>query len=538
MNNKIKYLSIAMSTLLVASSCKKALDINDNPNSPTQSTPELVLPQAMVATALSVPTYNTYGGRLVGYYATSGGVSGWGDMITYDFSTGFMTGLWSTPYNTLTDLQYVVDKAGTEKPSFTQAAEVLKAYNYANLVDTYNDVPYSEALKGAAILTPKYDKATDIYVDLAKKLDVAIAFFKSAPEDLAFENADVIFGGNTTSWAQFANTLKLRLVLRAGSKAAFANKTIDNIGVIESDVIVQPVFTKIAGKQNPMWNTWAYGADNAAVGTWGTQFIPTNYVMAFYDGFKIEDTERASLVFANGISTNKNQLGNVDNPPTGVAPSAWVMRPVSGAISGTNYRGLGVIKGPAAGQPLMLAAESQFLAAEGALEGIITGGEKVAEGYFEKGIKSSYNYLYMNEADTPTKSAADAEAYLVDYKATNVNSYLVNFLKFIDDTGNAPVERTTTKVERTEAIITQKYIALNFLFGHEAWNEYRRTGYPKIVGLNTTANARTTFVSIASRATSADKLPTRILYPNTEFSYNAANVPSVDKYSSKIFWAK
>ncbi|WP_448137463.1 SusD/RagB family nutrient-binding outer membrane lipoprotein [Sphingobacterium siyangense] len=538
MNNKIKYLSIAMSTLLVASSCKKALDINDNPNSPTQSTPELVLPQAMVATALSVPTYNTYGGRLVGYYATSGGVSGWGDMITYDFSTGFMTGLWSTPYNTLTDLQYVVDKAGAEKPSFTQAAEVLKAYNYANLVDTYNDIPYSEALKGAAILTPKYDKAADIYVDLAKKLDVAIAFFKSAPEDLAFENADVIFGGNTTSWAQFANTLKLRLVLRAGSKAAFANKTIDNIGVIESDVIVQPVFTKIAGKQNPMWNTWAYGADNAAVGTWGTQFIPTNYVMAFYDGFKIEDTERASLVFANGISTNKNQLGNVDNPPTGVAPSAWVMRPVSGAISGTNYRGLGVIKGPAAGQPLMLASESQFLAAEGALEGIITGGEEAAKGYFEKGIKSSYNYLYMNEADTPTKSAADADAYLVDYKETNINSYLVNFLKFIDDTGNAPVERSTTKAERTEAIITQKYIALNFLFGHEAWNEYRRTGYPKIVGINTTANARTTFVSIASRATSTDKLPTRILYPNTEFSYNAANVPSVDKYASKIFWAK
>ena len=538
MNNKIKYLSIAMSTLLVASSCKKALDINDNPNSPTQSTPELVLPQAMVATALSVPTYNTYGGRLVGYYATSGGVSGWGDMITYDFSTGFMTGLWSTPYNTLTDLQYVVDKAGEEKALFAQVAEILKAYNYANLVDTYNDIPYSEALKGAAILTPKYDKAADIYVDLAKKLDAATAFFKTATSTDAFKSADIIFKGNTTSWAKFANTLKLRLVLRAGSKAAFANKTIDNIGVIESDVIVQPVFTKIAGKQNPMWNTWAYGADNAAVGTWGTQFIPTNYVMAFYDGFKITDGERASLVFANGISTNKNQLGNTDNPPAGIAPSAWVMRPVSGTISATNYRGLGVIKGPAAGQPLMLAAESQFLAAEGALEGIITGGEEAAKGYFEKGIKSSYNYLYMNEADTPTKSAADAEAYLLAYKSTNINSYLVNFLKFIDNTGNTPIERSTTKAERTEAIITQKYIALNFLFGHESWNEYRRTGYPKIVGLNNTANARTTFVSIASRATSPDKLPTRILYPNTEFSYNAANVPTVDKYASKIFWAK
>ncbi|HBW82151.1 MAG TPA: hypothetical protein DEF78_21460 [Sphingobacterium sp.] len=62
----------------------------------------------------------------------------------------------------------------------------------------------------------------------------------------------MIFKGDNTSWAKFANTLKLRLVLRAGSKAAFANKTIDPIGVITDDVIVQPGFTKIAGKQNPM----------------------------------------------------------------------------------------------------------------------------------------------------------------------------------------------------------------------------------------------------------------------------------------------
>ncbi|KKX47845.1 MULTISPECIES: SusD/RagB family nutrient-binding outer membrane lipoprotein [Sphingobacterium] len=524
MNNKIKYLSIGLSALLVFSSCEKALNINENPNSPTKSTPELVLPQAMVATALSVPAYNTYGSRLVGYYATSGGVSGWGDMITYDFSTGFMTGLWSTPYNTLTDLQYVIDNAGDSKVVYAQAAEVLKVYNFANLVDTYNDVPYTEALKGSAILTPKYDKAADIYVDLAKKLDAAIAFFKTATADNAFTGSDVIFKGNMTSWAKFANTLKLRLILRAGDKASFANKTIDAIGVIEGDVIVQPTFTKIAGKQNPMWNTWAYGADNAAVGTWGTQFIPTPYVMAFYDGFKISDSERASLVFANGTSTNKNQLGNTDNPPAGIAPSAWVMRPVSGTISATNYRGLGVIKGPGAGQPLMLAAEAQFLAAEGVVKGLVSG--LSAETYFENGIKASYNYLYKNEADAATKTAGDANAYLTTYKTENSTSNLVNF------------NLATTESQKLEAIITQKYIALNFLFGHETWNEYRRTGYPSISGINNTANSRTTFVSIASRATSPDKLPTRILYPNTEFSYNAANVPSVDKYSSKIFWAK
>ena len=153
---------------------------------------------------------------------------------------------------------------------------------------------------------------------------------------------------------------------------------------------------------------------------------------------------------------------------------------------------------------------------------------------------ASYNYLYMNEGDAPTKSAADAQAYLTKYETDNNDTYLVKFVDYLDQSNpNKPERKETGKEQKREAIITQKYIALNFLFGHEAWNEFRRSGYPKNVGLNTTANARTTFVSIASRATSEDKLPTRILYPNTEFSYNAANVPAdINKYSSKIFWAK
>lgn len=92
--------------------------------------------------------------------------------------------------------------------------------------------------------------------------------------------------------------------------------------------------------------------------------------------------------------------------------------------------------------------------------------------------------------------------------------------------------------KKLEAIITQKYIAFNFIFSHEAWNEYRRTKYPAISGAPSTANKYKTFVSITSEATAADKLPTRIMYPNTEYNYNSANVPVIDKYTSKIFWAK
>jgi hypothetical protein len=530
--NKIKYISFGLCLTLAFTACDKALNINDNPNQATESTPELVLPQALVNTSQIILPYNTHGSRIM-YFANAGGVSGWGNgFLDYNYSTANEAGLWSNTYNNLLDYEYVVAQTAENEAlaAFHHAAQVMKAYNFANLVDTYNDVPYSEALKGNEIVHPKYDKAEDIYADLASKLDQAITWFKSGTAPSSFTAADVLFKGNVTNWARFANTLKLKLVLKGKGKVTFANETIDAVGVLTDDAIVQPTFTKIDGKQNPMWNQWAYVASGAAVGTWGTQFVPTLFIVSFYDGYKLDDEARANVTFANGLSVPKNQLGDQDDPPTGIAPSAWVLRPTSGTISATNYRGIGIVKGPAAGQPIMLLAEAKFLEAEAKVRGVMSGDAKVA---FEDGIKASYNYLYKNEAGTVT-ATVNATDYLQDYKADNTASSLVNF------------DLATTNDKKIEAIITQKYIAFNFQFGHEAWNEYRRTGYPSIINpatnqpypSNNKANARNTFVSYGSVATTTDRLPTRLLYPNTEFAYNQNNVPEVDKFTSKIFWAK
>lgn len=528
-----KYITLALSVAVAFSSCNKALDINDNPNAATESTPELVLPQAIVRTSQIVPSYSTYGGRIM-YFANAGGVSGWGSgFLDYNYSTSNEAGLWSSTYDNLMDYQYVINNtegvAGLE--SFYHAAQILRAYNFANLVDTYNDIPYSEALQGNSNVYPKYDSAPEIYADLGTRLDAAVAYFKTAENPATFNSSDVIFGGDETSWAQFANTLKLKLIIKGQGKVTFATTTVDAVGIIEDDVIVNPTFTRIDGKQNPMWNLWAYSAAGNAVGTWGTQFIPTHFVLAFYDGYKISDDERAAVTFANGLSVPKNQLGvqNNPNPPTGLAPTSWVLRTSAGTIGANDYTGIGLIKGPSAGQPILLAAEANFLAAEAVVKGLMTGDAKA---YFDQGIKASYLYLNKNESDE-VASGVDEDAYFLNYVATNSTNNLVNFTL------------ATTNEAKLGAIITQKYIAMNFLFGHEAWNEYRRTGYPSIINPvgnqpypNNRDNARNTFVSVGSVATTTDRLPTRILYPNTEFAYNGANIPEVDKFTSKIFWAR
>jgi hypothetical protein len=532
LKNKIKYISFGLSLTLILTACEKSLNINQNPNEATSSSPELVLPQAIVGTSRIIVPFSTSGSRIM-YYANAGGVSGWGgSFLEYTYTSGDDAARWSDTYNNLMDYDYVIKntEGDASNADLFHAAQIMRAYNFANLVDMYNDVPYSEAFQGRDNLLPKYDKAQDIYADLASRLDAAIVFFKStSTASPRFNSADVIFKGNLTNWARLANTLKLKLVVKGEGLVTFANQTIDAIGVLTDDAIVQPVFTKIDGKQNPMWNTWAYNAAGAGVGTFGTQFIPTDFVLSFYDGYKLTDPGRAEVSFANGLSVPTNQLGDEDNPPGGLAPSSWVLRPNTGTISATNYRGVGIVKGPAAGQPIMLLAEAKFLEAEAIVRGLMTGDAKVS---FESGIMASYDYLYKNESDivsAPTSSAT----YLATYKADNALSYLADF------------DLATTDDQKIEAIITQKYIAFNFLFGHEAWNEYRRTGYPSIIDPatslpfpNTIANSKETFVSIRSLAPTPDKLPTRYLYPNTEVAYNGANVPDVSSFTSKIFWAR
>ena len=56
--------------------------------------------------------------------------------------------------------------------------------------------------------------------------------------------------------------------------------------------------------------------------------------------------------------------------------------------------------------------------------------------------------------------------------------------------------------------------AENMITSTEARTDYRRTAQPSIK------------VSLQSAAPRADKLPTRLLYPQTELNTNAANVPT------------
>lgn len=545
---RLTYISLLIAPAVVLlSSCKKYLDVNDNPNSATSATPELVLPQALSSVAGYTVTLNTYGAWQVGYTSNAGGFGAFGAQHSYNYDQNSYTGNWTSAYNILEDYQFILNETegDAEYIYYNAVARIMKAMLFQNLVDEYNDVPYGDALKGTGQTSPVYDKAIDIYKDLYAQLTKAVADINTGlaatPAPRAFRNslgnADVLFKDNMTNWKKLANTLKLRLLIRASGKPVFTGitPTFDPAGFLTEDAIINPGYSNASGKQNPAWS--AYHSGFAPTSGAFRSVIANSFIVGFYNGVKLSDPNRAKAIYRGGANPPNTQTGILDgNPEAPANGSTWFSGNGStyafadnptGADSATSA--IGVLKGRNMGQPLMLAAESYFLQAEARLKGILTSGDDVTT-LFDKGILASFTYLYKNSlgniGPNPlrlTNPTADAAAY----KTANVgapNERLVN------------LALATTDAQKLEAIITQKWIALNMIHGQEAWAEFRRTGYPTINN-TTPLNKNNTWVSILGQATTADKLPGRILYPASEYQLNSRNVPSgISVFGSYVFW--
>lgn len=522
-------LSIILITAFTVQSCKKSyLDINENTNSATSSSPNLVLPAVLNNTASNFITYFNYGAWMAGYQANAGGYSFTGStFFTYNWNSGTNNGLFNSAFTDLRSYQYIITSTtGVNKyVLYNAVARIMKSYYYQILVDEYGNVPYTEGLAGVDNLTPHYDDAATVYKSLVTEIDAAIKdlqTYGSSSVVSALGSADIVFKGDATKWIKFANNIKLRILTRAqaGTLAAYATSafgTFSAEGFLTEDVTINPGYVSTSARQNPLWNTY-HSSYTGSNGAYAAQQIPTRWIFSFYNGTKLSDATRGALIYKNYAAgtTPINQLGNETNVSSWISGyPAWYIG-VGTALNAPETQG--IIKSRVMGQLIMPAAETYFLLAEAALNGHTLSGDAATN--FDNGIKASYNYLQKTGASTTSATAAVLDAYLTAYKTANTGNYLVNY------------SAATTAAQRLEAIITQKYIALNFVNGYEAWQEYKRTGYPAISG----TGATTTFVSLQSSATSADKLPVRNLYPTTEYNLNP-NVPTgLSAYTSKIFW--
>ena len=258
------YLSAAILGAITLNSCSDSTyDINVDPNNPTNVVPSLVLPAAQAENAFVYGGYYQHlGGFWSQQYAEAPAASQWATLETYNLSSSDYNTQFSTMYNgALIDYQYIREKtAATSNWSFYAIATLMQSYTFQVMADLYDQIPFTEALKGNAFLQPHYDTGALVYDSLLARVDDVLTKDFSTINNEDASSSDMIFGGDMKKWVQFANTLKLKIYLRYvnvdPSKYTTQIKALlteDNF--LASDAAFS-AFTVGVTKANPFFNTF------------------------------------------------------------------------------------------------------------------------------------------------------------------------------------------------------------------------------------------------------------------------------------------
>lgn len=216
---RIKYYlsSLVISALFISSCTDSFFDINVDPNNPAEATPALVLPSAQAGSAFVLGGYyQAIGAFWTQQYAQAPAASQWLSWESYNLTEDDFNRQFTSLYGgALYDYEYVRNEAAaTANWKFYAVATLMQAYTFQVLADLYDQIPFSEALKGVTVSQPHYDSGKDVYEVLLERIDDAMSkdFSLSSVQDP--ESSDLIFAGDMDEWQKFANTLKLKIYLR------------------------------------------------------------------------------------------------------------------------------------------------------------------------------------------------------------------------------------------------------------------------------------------------------------------------------------
>jgi len=510
------------------SACKKDfLSLEVNPNQPSSTTPQLTLAAAEAATAATVNTSYSANGVWMGYWTPSGNFVPSTTIQQFNITNGTFTGVWTILYQNLTNLNnlQVIAAKDPSLANYQAIAMILKAYNFQQLVDQFGNVPYTEAFQPSTILFPKYDKGIDIYHDLGKQLDAAIALINSKGGAAASPgNSDIIFGGNMTGWKKFANSLKLRLAIRMSTK--FSNdELISDLASTASEgyldetiqAAANPGYANAlangASQQSPFW--LVYGNDTNGNPTGGNVFWRANQF--FINLLRSNNDPRLQQDYYETLAVGSK----TGDDPSVIQGNVFGDTKTTLANPNTSSIGPGLLQSPSQDAVIFSGAESLFLQAEAVVDGKIPGD---AQALYQRGITASFVALRAGStiayssasgtfAVTPASPAQSAALAVTYYSQDNV----------------ANVTWPGTVQAQKEAIIYQKWFALIGYNNLEPYLEYQRTGFPILPKPLSIDPGRV-----------SDVAPIRQFYPITEVTTNPVAVQkegTIDIFNTTIFWA-
>lgn len=486
MNNLSKLgLGVLLSGSLGLASCEKQLDINNNPNLPSSVSPELVLPAGTANLSYVLGgQYQIVGGLWAQYWTQNYVQNQYKEQDKYNINRVTFDGPFVTLFaGAQQDFQFVIDRTRGDSSNYAAIAGLEQAFTYQVLSDAYDQVPFTEALKGAQNTKPIYDKGPVVYDGIINLINASVNKINTTTS-VRVGNQDIVFGGDMDKWQRFANTLKLRVYLRqiyarrpvaeAGIRALYAANA-QFLGPNENAEVA--VFTTTNKNGNPLYLTELYGGSAVK-----ENLIGSATIIGYLNG--VNDPRVDDYYDRPGNSPTAAHVGTRQG-------AAGVPGAPAPAISTRSRPDLVNILGPTAPVILISGAESQFLQAEASLYGF--GAANTPKALYEAGVEAAFDRVgravpagFLASAPIDLDNAIGVEAKL-------------------------------------DRIITQKWVSMAGSQAFEAWSELRRTNYPSFI------------VPSASSSLRPGVIANRFQYPDSEGARNP-NTPPLEQTETPVWW--
>jgi len=481
-SNKLKKLATLSFLIIVGNACTG--DFDEINTDPTLLTEDKVQPETIFTQVLKFSIFDTYAsgriGEFSGYFASqaSGNI----------FAVSDYTSPFDYYRNYVINIQEVIRLTGDDPQKSDQnaMARIWKVWLYHFITDAYGDIPYFEAAQGLenVVNQPEYNTQEEIYRDMLNELREAEAQLGAQGDQISFGNADILYQGDVESWKKFANSLRLRLAIRA----RFADPALAAEHV--TDVLDAPLIDE--NSENASLETLEPSSTES---TDNVNYIYTRELTAttpMFVGFAITDVM---------IPTDDPRLPTLLTPALdGIG--GYRGRPIQLLQEEKEPYGQDMVAsvGPLLKERIyeiivMNAAEVYFLRAEAAFADIT--GENENELY-RMGIQASMEQYNVAQAE------------------------ISEFLN--QDAGTL----SGSEEEQFEQIINQKYIS-TFFQHYQGWAEFRRTGYPEVwIG--------------SDPGVTDGQIPRRLTYPNDEYLKNEEHVREAaqrmggDELMTRMWW--
>ncbi|MEO7445409.1 MAG: SusD/RagB family nutrient-binding outer membrane lipoprotein [Ferruginibacter sp.] len=477
-----KLLFIILAAALFTSCKKGFLDVNTTPNNPTVVPPSVILPNTTIGIAFANGNdLNRAASVLVQHTA---GVAN--QVRDYDLFN--LDGAFDNQWNgeiyggTLNNLEVLIKDYSVTSPLYSGFAKLEKAYIISLATDLWGAVPYSQAGKGLLFETPRFDKQEDIYQgDSALQIQSLFNLVKEGIADIRKPsllkplNDDIVYKGDTSKWIRMANTLLLKFAIQISNrnpvlaKSTIASVIAGNYYINSNTLDFEVPFASGVGNRNPIFDF------NNNLRT-GDMMLSSRLLTL---SRSLNDTVRLAKYFTKPTG----QFVAFNNGTTAAAPALATRSKYNTYLTGTGEAPI----------RLLTFFQVNFILAESALK-LGTAGN--ANTYYQAGITANMQKIGMT--------------------ATEISNYFA--------TNPTVVTLTGTLNEQLQQIITQKYIAW-IGNGIEAYNDYRRTGYPILdLPLNTQGD-------------NPNVIPTRFPYTPAELARNPNAPKPRPKTDVKLWFA-